>query len=363
MLLVSSDSAVNPDLAPEVRADFELVRKNIELEARLIDDLLDLTSITRGKLVLNRQRVDLNQVLKDALGTVGKELLTKQIELVLALEAAPMILEGDPVRLQQVCWNILKNAAKFTPAGGRIIARTRRDDTPPHVRIEISDTGIGLTPSEKERIFDAFRQGDHATGTGSHRFGGLGLGLTISRMLVELHGGKIYATSEGRHRGALFTIELPLADVTSTVPETFAPGDAPVSASRPGMRERVLLVEDHDETRLSLERLLERRRYSVISAASISEARAIAEAQSFDVVISDIGLPDGLGYELMQELRDRFDLLGVALTGFGMEADVQRSRDTGFVVHLTKPATMQRLEDALNVVAAARAARSKPARV
>ncbi len=364
VLLVAGESSQDPALPPEVRSDFELIRKNVELEARLIDDLLDLTSITRGKLVLNTQAVDVNQVVLDAVATVRGAVEEKQIELELSLDRGAPQVEGDAVRLQQVFWNILKNAAKFTPAHGQISVTTRRLDSGKICRIQILDTGIGLSDSELARIFEAFSQGDHAGPAGSHRFGGLGLGLTISRMLVERHGGCIMAASEGRDRGALFTIELPLR-----TPATFAHSPVPAavianraSAARTHAPSRILLVEDHDATRQSLERFLKRRGFDVAAAASVAQAEALADRGTFDVVVSDIGLPDGTGYDLMEKLRGRYGLLGIALTGFGMEADLARSRSTGFIVHLTKPTSMALLEKALESVASSQSARPRSIR-
>ena len=213
MLLLASDAATNHSLPEDIRADFEMIAKNVALEARLIDDLLDLTRITRGKLTLNRMPGDVHTILRDALTTVEAELKDKAITLHLDLNATRHAIHGDVVRLQQVFWNVLKNAVKFTSEAGKIRIETEARDGRMFVRI--SDTGIGLTPAEIGRIFDAFSQGDHTDNEKYHRFGGLGLGLAISKRLMELHGGQIRASSPGRNQGATFEIELPLqpADV------------------------------------------------------------------------------------------------------------------------------------------------------
>jgi PAS domain S-box-containing protein len=353
VLLLASDAASNPELPPPIRADFETIRKNVELEARLIDDLLDLTRITRGKLALDVRMVDIQPIIHDTVATVSRDLEAKRITLVLQLSPVPMPLRGDPVRLQQVLWNVLKNAVKFTPEGGRI---TVADAWSPEKRaliIRVTDTGIGMVPAELERIFEAFAQGEHA-GEEAHRFGGLGLGLAISRRIVELHHGHITATSPGRNQGSVFTIELPGvkpdAGRSSSANPLGLPAPASVSAapaSRQVARRSILLVEDHAPTRVALESLLKRRHYDVRVAGTIAEALAVAEKEKIDVVISDIGLPDGSGFDLMAQLKWQFGLKGIALTGYGMENDLIRSGEAGFVAHLTKPIRMQSLDEAL----------------
>lgn len=209
VLLLASEEATNPKLAPDVRGDFEMIAKNVALEARLIDDLLDLTRITRGKLTLDVRPTDAHVVLQDALNTVRDEFAEKRIDLHVKMDAARHQVQGDPVRLQQVFWNVLKNAAKFTPEGGRVDVVTTVAE-PDRLVVRVTDTGIGLTAAEMERIFDAFAQGEHAETSARHRFGGLGLGLAISERLAQLHGGSLRARSPGRNQGATFEIELPL---------------------------------------------------------------------------------------------------------------------------------------------------------
>lgn len=353
VLLLASESAQDPRIPAEVRTDFETIRKHVELEARLIDDLLDLTRITRGKLSLERKVIDVHAVLHDALATVQRDIADKKINLTLRQGAARHLVIGDAVRLQQVFWNVLKNAVKFTPEGGRISVQTATTADDGHIALRIVDSGIGLTPAELDKIFDAFSQGDHVgEGGGSHRFGGLGLGLAISRMVVEMHAGTIRAVSAGRGLGATFLVELPLAAATEADGRGTAGGRdrrlmevlRPAVSLAPG---RILLVEDHVPTRNVLERLLTRRQFQVATAGSLADARALAQSESFDLLISDVGLPDGNGYELMQELGGRHNLRGIALTGYGMEGDLTRSREAGFSAHLTKPVRVQSLDAAL----------------
>lgn len=351
VLLLASEAARDLELPAKIRRTFDTIRKNVELEARLIDDMLDLTRITRGKLAFDFRAVDLHAVLRDAIAIVRTDLDGKQIALTPDFKAGDAMVSGDAVRLQQIFWNVLKNAVKFTPKNGKINIETRA--AAGKIVVKIADTGIGLTPGELDRAFNAFSQGDHASGRGAHRFGGVGLGLAITRTLVELHSGTIRAESGGRDRGAAFFIELPLAKKTEAILDS-ARGQSSLdfSTASPGQnsRIRILLVEDHEPTRLALAQLLARRHYQVKTAATLAEARALAAGEKFDLVVSDIGLPDGNGCDLMRELRDGQGLKGIALTGYGMEQDIARSRESGFVTHLTKPVRMESLDGALAAI-------------
>ena len=344
VLLLASDGVRNASFSLQARLDFDTIRKNIELEARLIDDMLDLTRITRAKLTLDMKPVDVHIALHDAVGTVRADIDQKKIDMNLNLSAERPIIRGDAVRLRQIFWNVLKNAVKFTPPGGQISVETRAMPGDKLV-VTIADTGIGMDRVELERVFGAFAQG-------AHHFGGLGLGLAITRALVELHAGSIRAESDGKGKGATFLIELPLAkeieqsdSFSFTVP---APVAAPVKRV-PARDIRILLVEDHEPTRASLTHLLSRRNYKVTPVGSLAEARSVVGKKKFNLLISDIGLPDGNGCDLMEELRKHSHLKGIALTGYGMENDVNRSYAAGFAAHLTKPVRMESLDDALTV--------------
>jgi CheY-like chemotaxis protein len=214
---------------------------------------------------------------------------------------------------------------------------------------KISDSGIGLTAGEIEKIFKAFSQGDHAKNDSSYRFGGLGLGLAISTKLVELHNGSIEARSSGRNQGATFIITLPLTEVLSLPVAPFEQNSQPTlsGSSKSIDVYRILLVEDHESTRNTLAQLLERRGYEVTCAQNVASARRMASEREHNVIISDIGLPDGNGYELITELHEQYGLLAIALTGYGMETDIARSEASGFILHLTKPVRIQTLETAL----------------
>jgi PAS domain S-box-containing protein len=359
VLLLASDAANNPLLPPTVRSDFEMIATNVTLEARLIDDLLDLTRIARGKVSLESRSTDVHEVVRAAAAMVQPDGTRKGLTIELRLSAENALVWGDDVRLKQVFWNVLQNAVKFTPVGGSVRVETGVDPDRAVLSIQISDTGIGMTQSELQRVFDAFEQGDHARNN-SHRFGGLGLGLAISRMLVELHNGVISATSPGPGAGTTFTIELPLLTtpaehVIVATPPTPQACSLPLPLSpREAPATRILLVEDHTPTRLALANLLIRRLCEVVTAGDATAARVLASGGEFDLLISDIGLPDGNGCDLMGELRQRFGLKGIALTGYGSQDDINRSEAAGFVTHLTKPVSMQALDAALAMALASR---------
>lgn len=351
VLLIASEGANNRELPPRVRTDFATISKNVELEAHIIDDLLDLTRITRGKVILDKKLLDARDVLEDALANVHEEMHQKQIDLELKLAAARHTLFADAVRLQQIFLNLLKNAVKFTPPGGRITVASAVEND--RLLVNITDTGIGMLPEEIAGAFNAFSQGNHADSGHGRQFGGLGLGLAISQKLAEFHSARITARSEGRDRGSQFIIELPLAQS----PEMKSgPSPAPVNPpalefTPPKNRTQILLVEDHGPTRTTLTHLLMRRNFIVLTAATLAEARALAEAGNFNLLISDIGLPDGTGYELLEELKERrVDLKAIALTGYGMEHDIARSQLAGFELHLTKPVRVESLDRALALI-------------
>jgi signal transduction histidine kinase/CheY-like chemotaxis protein len=358
--MVGELEASAPD-SPEVRRALEVIRRNVELEARLIDDLLDVTRISKGKLQLSTETVSVHEILQRAYEICREEIVAKNLRMEFRLRAERVHVEGDPARLQQVFWNLIKNSVKFTPAQGRVVIETYNPSAD-EIEIRTTDTGIGIEPEKIGKIFNAFEQGQSSI---TRRFGGLGLGLAISKAMVEAHDGRITVTSEGRDRGATFTVTLhtiatpaavdlphPPAMPAPVIPAPVrhaAPREEPRTAkTRPAPTgARLLVVDDHHDTVLGLKMMLERRGYRVTTANSADEAVGKAEEENFDLMISDIGLPDRSGYELMQELRSTKSLRGIALSGFGMENDISRARAAGFSEHLTKPINFERLEEAI----------------
>jgi CheY-like chemotaxis protein len=248
--------------------------------------------------------------------------------------------EGDPARLQQIFWNLIKNSVKFTPSGGTLTISTTNDSAN-KIRVEVRDTGAGIPPELLPKIFDAFEQGESA------RAGGLGLGLAITKAIVDMHGGSVSADSEGRGHGASFTVCLP------AVPPITSEMDQKAAAARNERRAlRVLFVEDHEDSNRSLTALLKRRGYDVYSAYDVASAVSAAENFPFDVLVSDMGLPDGTGNDLIAQLSQNRSVFGIALTGYGMENDIQESQSAGFRHHLIKPVDLNRLDELIQTGAA-----------
>jgi signal transduction histidine kinase len=324
--------------------DLALIHRNVELEAKLIDDLLDLTRITHGKLILHRQIADVHELLRHTVEMCcGPDVLPKRLCVDAAAGAQEHHALCDPPRIQQVLWNLLKNAVKFTPEHGRVTIATE-NPTPGTLQISISDTGIGVAPEVMPQIFDAFAQGDSRI---TKHFGGLGLGLAISKAIVDLHQGSLVVSSSGPGQGATFT--LTLQAVPAPAPEAVAGQGIDRAPVQPF---RILLVEDHEPTLHILTRLLRRAGHEVQGAASVAAALRLAREYPFDLLVTDLGLPDGTGIELMEKLCAERPITGIALSGYGMEEDLESTAAAGFHTHLTKPVEWSSLEDALRRVRA-----------
>jgi len=328
-------------LPENIHESLHMIRRNVELEARLIDDLLDLTRISRGKVQLNFEVVDAHTLLQNAIEICQADIDRKHLALRLDLTARKFHSRADPARLQQIFWNLINNAVKFTSKGGQISISTS-NDTVGQLRVEIADTGVGIEPEALPKIFDAFEQG------GWTQLGGLGLGLAISKTLVEAHKGTIAAQSAGRNQGARFTLVFPTCE---------KPGVQAVPAASPQLplrqTMRILLVEDHEDTKRSLTNLLRRRGYHVQAAGDLQSALDLSGKEEFDVLISDLGLPDGSGIDLMRVLNSQRPVFGIALTGFGMEDDIRKSYEVGFKHHLVKPIDLNKLDSLIQESAAA----------
>jgi len=329
-----------------------MVRRNVDLEARLIDDMLDLTRVSRGKLELRREAADLRQIVDHSLQTASQDLLDKRQRLVLDFTREDHFVWGDTPRLTQVFWNLFSNAVKFTPSGGTIAVRSGRIETlsGPQLVVEVADSGIGIDAEALPRIFDAFNQGED---TITRRFGGLGLGLAISKAIVELHGGTLSVASAGKDQGAVFSVRLPLSDQAPRVGgESRSTAASPAGEPRDRSL-RILLVEDHPDTAEAMAELLRAMGHRITVAHSVAGGLAAAERQAgqIDLVLSDLGLPDGSGMSLMRELHRRYEVKGIALSGYGMEQDVRESLEAGFERHLTKPIDPQVLQAAIRETA------------
>ena len=331
-----------PALPKDIHESLHMIRRNVELEARLIDDLLDLTRIDRGKVQLNFEVVDAHTLLQNALEICQAEIDRKHLRRLLNLGARKVHLRADPARLQQIFWNLINNAVKFTPSDGQISISTG-NTSKGELHVEIADTGLGIEPESLQKIFDAFEQG------GRTKLGGLGLGLAISKALVEAHKGTISAQSAGRNKGSAFTLVFPTSEKAAA---KIAPAISPELPEHQTMR--ILLVEDHEDSNRSLTNLLRRRGYHVQSALNFQSALDLSAKEEFDVLISDLALPDGNGIDLMQTLQSKRPVLGIALTGFGMANDIRKCREAGFRHHLVKPIDLNKLDLLIQESAAAR---------
>jgi CheY-like chemotaxis protein/anti-sigma regulatory factor (Ser/Thr protein kinase) len=328
-----------PVIAANFAEPMGMIRRNVETEARLVDDLLDLTRIARGKVQLHFEVVDAHAAIRNVVTMFQRDVDDKGLAVTLSLRAKPCHVWADGGRFQQVVLNLMSNAVKFTPEGGSITVRTSNEHGA--IRIDVADTGIGIEPDVLPRVFEAFEQGER---TITRRFGGLGLGLSIVKSLVELHRASISVTSEGVGRGATFTLRIGAASEAKGSPQVVdgAGGERP--------RHRILLVEDHADTRAVLQRFLTSLGCEVTGVGSVREAIETAGRQPFDLLVSDIGLPDGTGMDVMRHVAARHGFKGIALSGYGQDEDLRRSGDAGFYAHLVKPVTLQALDEVLRKV-------------
>ncbi len=333
VLMWACATSGDENLPEEIKEGLAMICRNIEMEARLIDDLLDLTRIAQGKLQLHLQFCEGDRLLQHALEIVRSQLSGKRLRVSVSLQASNHFIQVDPTRIEQVFWNLLKNAQKFTPENGQIALRSY-DAEPGIVAFEIANEGKGIDASVMPKLFTAFEQG--APGAG----GGLGLGLAICKAIVEMHGGTITATN--RPDGAAFTFTLKTALPAAEQPPTDHPA-APV-----GSRSlRILIVEDDESTVRVMQRLLQNAKHEVVTATTVRDAIALIQKQEFDLVVSDLGLPDGSGHDLMREASRKGGARGIAVSGYGMEDDIERSREAGFSAHLTKPINVQDLTETI----------------
>jgi len=334
----------DPRFDADTREQLDVICRNAEMEARLIDDLLDVTRIERGKVVLDRQPLHLCTVIRLAVEVCDPEITARGLDFQFESPDRLFVVDADAGRLQQVFWNLIKNAVKFTPHGGFVRIRCR-DENNCYVAVEVQDNGEGMEPDALDRIFNAFEQTDRSI---TRQFGGLGLGLTISKALVEMHGGSIQAYSLGKGKGSTFTVRLPMLP-TGPLAKLTTPSDQSSPPLPAAVRPlRILLVEDHADTARVMRRLLSAQGHKVQIAVNIATAQQLAGTQPFDVLLSDLGLPDGSGLDLMRALRAKgYKMPGIALSGYGQENDIEQSRQAGFVGHLVKPISLALLDQEL----------------
>ena len=319
----------------EAKPTLAMIRRNIEIQARLLEALLDFNHIIHGKLQIKLESVDAHAAVHNALAICQSEIAARQIAVSLDLRAVENHVCAGSTELQQILWILIKNAVKFSEHGS-VVEITSSNAEPGRLTLHVSDHGIGIEPALLPLVFDAFQQGDTSM---QQRYGGLGLGLFIAKGLAEAQGGALTAESEGCGKGAIFHLALKIAQAVQP--------PKPIAKSMPNPL-RILLVEDHAETRAVLSQLLERRGHTVFPAQDTASALQLAETREVELLISDIGLPDGTGYDLMKRLRlMRPSLAGIALSGFGMRSDMAQSREAGFAQHLVKPVNLESLQSAI----------------
>jgi hypothetical protein len=322
----------------------EIVERNAAALTQLVDDVLDVSRVISGKVRLNIQPVDLPNVVRTAVESLQPAVAAKGLRLQTVIDPQAAPISGDPDRLQQIVWNLVSNAVKFTPKGGRIQVRLERNDS--QVDVVVSDTGVGIKPEFLPHIFERFRQADSAT---TRQYGGLGLGLAIVRHLVELHGGTVEAASGGAGRGATFRVRLPVMILhpEPAVDERRARVriQRPVLAPTPGKLGaiHVMAIDDDNDALSLVQEILELAGARVTTVDSGASALELLAAIRPDVVIADVGMPDIDGFELIRRIRRSPDaqvrhIPAIALTAYARSADRVRALESGFEMHLSKPA-------------------------
>jgi len=321
----------------------EMIRRNIEVETRLIDDLLDVTRISKGKLDLKFATLDAHKAVLNVVEICRSEAGAKRIRVNVALRAVDHYVRADEARFQQMIWNLLKNAIKFSREEGEVMISSA-NESPHQLTITVQDNGVGITSDPIDRIFDPFEQ---AGGSLQQRFGGLGLGLAISKSVAQAHNATLVAKSEGVDCGSTFSVTMETVAFHS---QTQALSKSDLQTSRPVCR--ILLVDDHADTCEALKRLLTARGHAVAVRYDMRSALETAQNDQFDLLISDVGLPDASGLELMTRLRGNSSICGIAISGFGTMADIEKSLAAGFSEHLVKPVNAERLEAAIQTAIA-----------
>jgi signal transduction histidine kinase/ActR/RegA family two-component response regulator len=333
------------DVNPKVAEGLSVIERNARSQAQIISDLLDMSSIISGKVRLDVQEADLALIVDAAINTVRPAADARDIRLHIILDPLARPVRGDPNRLQQIFWNLLTNAVKFTPKGGRVSVTLERVDS--HLELKVADNGDGIDPEFLPHVFDRFRQADSSM---DRRHGGLGLGLSIVKQLVELHGGTIAARSAGKGKGSTFIISLPLMaamDDFRDLPVSHHPAESAFQervlvsprANLQGLK--VLVVDDEADARALIRKLLEEYEACVVTAGSAEEAFTLLASEHPDLLISDVGMPVEDGYHLIRRVRALRDDLGatpaIALTAYARVEDRMKAIEAGYQMHLAKP--------------------------
>jgi signal transduction histidine kinase/PAS domain-containing protein/ActR/RegA family two-component response regulator len=335
----------------------EALRRNAQSQSQLINDLLDLSRLQRGKISLNQETVSMSAIVDNAVETVRADAAAKGIDIRVNVGDQLLLVEGDRLRLQQIAWNLLNNAVKFTPAGGSIEIALRNENE--SAVFMVTDTGQGIDASFLPHVFEMFRQAD---GSNRRRHGGMGIGLALVHQLVQLHGGKISAESDGPNKGARFTVRLPLLREPERMASQVA-AQAGVVELNVFAQTNFLIVDDSEDTIAMLEELLKVAGANVMTATNGADALRLAAENEFDVILSDISMPEMDGYEFLQRLRKidgRQNVPVIAITGFGRSGDIARARAAGFYSHLTKPLNLQVLTGVLQQLANERLSETSP---
>ena len=340
---------LEPDKA---RVAAEVIERNARLQAQLITDLLDISRIVSGNMRLDLQSVDLSGVVQSAIDSIMPAAEAKRVRIAKSISPLKDPILGDPARLQQVVWNLLSNAVKFTPTDGTV--RVVLAPTDDHVDIRVEDTGEGIAPEFLPQLFKRFRQADPSP---SRSHGGLGIGLAIVKQLVELHGGHIRAESEGLGKGATFAIELPLPARRKDLPSTSDEAPSAVSESRSLQGASILLLDDEPDALIMMRRILEDQGARVETALSVDTALDLVDSKSFDLLVSDIGMPERDGYDFIAELRARrIETPALALTAFARAEDRARMLRSGYQAHASKPIEARELLTTLSSLLSERSA-------
>jgi PAS domain S-box-containing protein len=348
VLAILSNWELNQNLPPSILPTIRILRRNIQLEARLIDDLLDLARITKGKLTLNLETLDINELVEGVVDRHRSEINLKHLTIEQNLGAQQHHVRADAVRLEQVFSNVLSNAIKFTPPGGKLALSTRNEPDDGRVAVTFADNGIGMSQDTIAKMFIPFERGESDA---VRRAEGLGLGMAIAKNLIDAHKGTITAASAGTGQGSTFTISLFTTDLIAPEAQP-SPGLIADGASMRGYR--ILFVEDHADSAEIFTMLLQELGYKVDSCTTVADALKLANENRFDLLISDIGLPDGSGIDLLRAIRQHSTLPAIALTGYGMDTDVARYKQEGFNGHLTKPVDMELLRNTIRQLLVAR---------